>query len=316
VTVSAVIPTFNCSKYIVDAVESALKQTSVDLEVIVVDDGSTDDTAERLACFGDRIRYIRQENGGPSKARNRGIREAKGELIAFLDADDRWLPHKTAKQVELLEQRPKVGLVHTGIFVCSEETGEQWVGPADRTPFTGYCYPRIFWGHAVPPSAAMIRKSVFDQVGVFDEMIRGPSYEDQDLWLRIAREYEFAYIPEPLIIYRVHGANGSLNLQRNVEDEYRVLVKTLREDPSLWTKLDRARARQKLYGLAFSSGYGRVHAGETRRAREFFRAAWSHSPFNPLPLAYWTFSFMPRRVRESITTMKRAIAKKTTNEST
>jgi glycosyltransferase involved in cell wall biosynthesis len=313
--VTAVIPTYNAARYVVEAVESALNQQDADIEVIVVDDGSTDDTESRLAPFLDRIRYIRQNNSGPSVARNRGIREAKGKFIAFLDADDCWLPPKTAMQIALFAQKPHVGLVHSNIYVKDQRSGEQYIGKASRLPYSGYCYPQIFWGHCVAPSASMIRKSVFDTVGLFDESIRGPSFEDEDLWLRIARVYEFDFVKEPLIVYRKHECNGSLNQVRNVEDEFRVLVKALNEDPTLWLKLDRTLARQKLYRLAFSAGYSCVHANDIKRSREYFMAAWKYAPINPLPIAYWGFSFLPNRVRELIRSLRRITSAQAQSES-
>lgn len=312
--VSAVIPTYNSSHFVVDAVESALNQRDANVEVIVVDDGSTDDTESRLAPFIKRIRYIRQRNSGPSVARNRGIREAGGDFIAFLDADDRWLPHKTAMQLELFAQKPHLGLVHSNIFVYHEKTGEQNIGEASRSLFSGRCYPQIFWGHTVMPSASMIRKSVFDKVGQFDESIRGPSFEDQDLWLRIARDYEFDFVAEPLIIYRKHENNGSLNNIRNVEDELQVLAKTLKEDPSLWSQLDTVRARRKLFALAFSAGYSRVHANDSEKSREFFMEAWRYAPMNPLPAVYLGYSFLPNRVRESLRAIRRTFFARNNDE--
>ncbi len=305
--ITAVIPTYNAARFVVEAVESALDQRDVNVEVIVVDDGSTDDTENRLAPFRDRIKYIQQKNSGPSVARNRGIREAHGDFIAFLDADDRWLPHKSARQLDIFSKNAKAGLVHSDIFVYHQATGEQKTGMASRTTFTGRCYTQIFWGHCVVPSASMIRKSVFDKVGLFDESIRGPSFEDQDLWLRIARVFEFDLVAEPLIIYRMHENNGSLNNIRNVEDELRVLVKTLKEDPTLWSQLDSARARRKLYNLAFSAGYSCVHTDDCERSRTYFLSAWMNARKNPLPLIYIGYSFLPKRTRELIRAVRHAL---------
>jgi glycosyltransferase involved in cell wall biosynthesis len=115
--VSVIIPTFQSARYIVEAVESVLGQTYAPIEIIVVDDGSTDDTRERLRPYFDRLRYVYLENSGPSKARNHGVRLARGELIAFLDADDRWLSNKLETQIRCLMNEPTAALVHSTSLV-------------------------------------------------------------------------------------------------------------------------------------------------------------------------------------------------------
>src|SRR5207249_11176371 len=121
--VSVVIATYNCRRYVGEAVESALAQSYQPIEVIVVDDGSTDGTAEELRPFKDRIRYLVQANQGPAAARNHGIRAARGEYVAFLDADDLWAPSKIEKQVAAMEKSDKIGVVHCGLLRTNVQTG-------------------------------------------------------------------------------------------------------------------------------------------------------------------------------------------------
>ena len=178
-------------------------------EIIVVDDGSTDDTAEIVERYADRgVRYIYKENGGPSSARNLGIKESAGELIAFLDADDRWAPDKLARQVEHLRLHPKVGLVTGGEWQTDEAGRVEWRLDRKRAESTRI-YPQILVENIIgSPSLVMLRRKCFRRAGVFDEEIY--LAQDWDLWIRVAREYPVAVLGgEPLIYYRRHGASIS-----------------------------------------------------------------------------------------------------------
>jgi glycosyltransferase involved in cell wall biosynthesis len=304
--VSVIIATYNRAAYVVEAVESVLAQTYPAVEILVIDDGSTDDTETRLEPYRNQINYICQPNGGPSKARNRGIRESRGDLIALLDGDDTWLPDKLAVQVKFMCSHPDVGLVYCDHFKYREATGERIHQPNPRCyEFTGYCYPKIFFGHCVTPSASMIRRSCFDAVGLFDESIRGPSFEDQEMWLRIARKFHFGFTPEPLVVYRMHDANGSQNQLRNLEDEYKSLITALSNDPELWNLLDAQRAREKLYKLAFFAGHACMYRGDDARARWYFREALRHQALGPRSWLYWAYSFVPIATRDCLRDLRR-----------
>jgi glycosyltransferase involved in cell wall biosynthesis len=196
--VSVVIPTHNRAGMVGEAIESVLNQDFPDYEVIVVDDGSTDDTPDILCSFGGRIEVIRQENRGVSAARNRGIHCASGELIAFLDSDDLWLPGKLAAQVEFFQHHPDA-------VIC--QTEEIWVRNGRRVnpgfrhkKRSGMIFEPSLALCLVSPSAVMIRRKLFDTVGVFDESL--PACEDYDLWLRIGLHHPVHLIDAPLIIKR------------------------------------------------------------------------------------------------------------------
>jgi hypothetical protein len=134
-------------------------------------------------------------------------------------------------------------------------------------------------------------------VGLFDEAIVGPSFEDEELWLRIAQKYPYGYLPEPTVIYRIHESNGSLNSRRNCEGEYRALMTTLARDPNLWRQLEGPRARQKLARLAYECAYACLHDGDESLARTYLRDAWRHGGQRMRLAAYWSYSWLPRRVR-------------------
>jgi len=196
--VSVIIPTYNRGWIIKEAIDSVLAQDFIDFELIVVDDGSTDNTSEILDSYSDDITVLRQNNKGVSAARNRGLSEASGRFIAFLDSDDLWLSKKLSSQVDFFNSNPDA-------LIC--QTEEIWVRNGVRAnPKKRHKKP---WGMIfepslalclVSPSAVMIRRSLFDEIGVFDETL--PACEDYDLWLRISCRYPVFLIDMPLIIKR------------------------------------------------------------------------------------------------------------------
>lgn len=196
--VSVIIPTYNRKALVLEAVDSVLSQQYTPLELIVVDDGSTDGTAGRLTACSNRIHVIRQPNAGVSAARNRGIRAAKGEFIAFLDSDDLWLPEKIERQVSFF-------MDHSDARIC--QTEEIWVRNGKRVnprkrhrKPSGFIFRPSLELCLVSPSAVMMRSGLFDTVGLFDESL--PACEDYDLWLRIACRFPIHLIDEALIIKR------------------------------------------------------------------------------------------------------------------
>ncbi len=199
--VSTVITSYNKGPFLRETIESALGQDYSPQEVIVVDDGSTDDTRSIAAEFGDRIRYIYQQNQGQAGAKNRGIREARGEFIAFLDGDDLWREKKLSKQIPLFQGRSELGVVYSSVSGFSDRMN----GVARTRPMRharlrrGKVLKAILVRNFVPFSSAVVRYSALDRVGLFDERYRiAPDY---DLFLRLAREYEFDYADEVLLDY-------------------------------------------------------------------------------------------------------------------
>jgi glycosyltransferase involved in cell wall biosynthesis len=204
--VSVLISSYNFGRYIGTALESVRLQTHQDFEAVVVDDGSTDDS---LAVIGrylddDRFRLVRQRHVGQARAKNRGIEESRGEFIAFLDADDYWLPHKLERQLRQLRD-PGVGVVFSRRTLIDEE-GQPFARPSDPMP-SGFVLNEMFRQNFVCFSTAMIRRQVVEHVGWFDERL--DLAIDYDFWLRAATHYDFAFVDEPLAAYRIGHANLS-----------------------------------------------------------------------------------------------------------
>ena len=196
--VSVIIPTFNRGWILKEAIDSVLAQDFTDFELIVVDDGSTDDTDQILDDYGQDLMVIRQTNQGVSAARNRGIDAAAGRLIAFLDSDDLWLPRKLSTQVAFFDANPQAVI---------NQTEEIWIRNGVRVnpkirhhKFSGMIFERSLALCLVSPSAVMMKRFLFDEVGLFDEDL--PACEDYDLWLRISWRYPVYLIETPLIIKR------------------------------------------------------------------------------------------------------------------
>lgn len=223
--VSVVIPTYNCGQFLAAAIDSALCQTHKKFEVIVVNDGSNDDTSEVVRPFLSRINYIVQQNRGLSAARNAGIRESKGDFIAILDADDIWIPTKIEKQLKLFATNHKLGVVGcNGFYVDADGTV---IGD-----FAKPCYSKtqqlralVLKNFVSGGSEALIKKECFLRIGLFDEQLK--SAEDWDMWLRIAQNYEFDFVRESLvkIRIRVNSMSASGNSDKMLVNELRVVSK-------------------------------------------------------------------------------------------
>jgi glycosyltransferase involved in cell wall biosynthesis len=196
--VSVIIPAYNAARFLPQAIDSVLAQTFGDVELLVVDDGSTDETPAVVARYDDpRVRYLRHaRNRGLPAARNTGIRHARGELIAFLDADDYWLPEKLAVQVEALRD-PAVDVCCVAAFYRLPD-GTVVVSRAEQLTGDDLCRMLLFRA-AVPGSGSSViaRRRCFAEVGLFDETM--VALEDRDMWLRLAMRYRFAFVDVPLV---------------------------------------------------------------------------------------------------------------------
>lgn len=196
IAVTLIVPTFNRTSLLKRALESVYAQTIMPTEIIVVDDGSTDNTAQMIKEDFPDVIYIHQENKGVSSARNRGIKNANCPWIAFLDADDEWLPEKLAQQINIIKDNPD----HTWLI----HTNEIWIRNSRRVnPMEKHKkYGGEIFEHCLPlcvisPSSVLMRKSLLTEAGLFDEQL--PACEDYDMWLKICARYPVSYLAQPLI---------------------------------------------------------------------------------------------------------------------
>jgi glycosyltransferase involved in cell wall biosynthesis len=271
--VSVVIPAYNAMTYLPEAVESVLRQTFTNFEVLIIDDGSSDHISEWASQLVDpRVKLISQENQGLSGARNTGIANAQGEYIAFLDADDLWEPTKLEKQVLCLEDNPAVGLVHTWM-VLVDERGKS-TGRVMSSTVEGDAWTQIVEWNKIACPSVMVRRCCFKTVGVFDRNLR--SVEDWDMWIRIASRYPFAVIKEPLAYYRQLPGSMSKNWEVMEQAFHLVIEKAFQSAPL-----------QLLYLKSRSYGYANLYLAwkplqssyrDYNRAIQFRRQAIAYYP--------------------------------------
>ncbi len=221
--VSVVIATYNMGQYIDQAVDSILNQTWSNIEVVVIDDGSTDNTQETMGKYSadQRVIYIRTPNQGQPKAKNCGINNTHGEFIAFCDADDLWESNKLEVQMPLFSN-PRVGVVYSEVSNI-DENNIRYIKPALETRHTGKVTNQMLIENFVPFGTAIIRRQCIEKDGIFDEEFRMGI--DWDLWLRYSLNWEFAYTPERTYIYRVWSGQMSNNYRGRYEFANRILNK-------------------------------------------------------------------------------------------
>ena len=258
---------------VVEAVESVFEQTFKDFELIVVDDGSTDDTASLLGTFGSSLRLFQQKHLGVSAARNRGLAEARGELIAFLDSDDLWLPEKLAVQVSFLRTFPRAALCHTEEIWLRR--GRR-VNPRRRhAKASGRPFVKLLRESLISPSAVVIRRSVLEDAGGFDESL--PACEDYALWLKLVRTHKIHLIDRPLVVKR-GGHPDQLSRTLWGLDRFRVQVlKELASDAGLSPE-DALEVRHVLEEKCRILASGCRKRGRAGEAEEYLRLAGETAP--------------------------------------
>jgi glycosyltransferase involved in cell wall biosynthesis len=282
-TIDVVIPLFNGEKYIIAALRSVENQTLPPTRIIIVDDGSTDRSAELISSYQCRItiQCIHQENRGLSAARNRGIEHCDSDYIAFLDADDEWLPQKLAKQLEVFRSaaQENLGIVYCDYCTLDEQTSV--TEPAKRGPeLRGEIFQRLLGGNLISGSGSsvLIKRECFTTAGLFDEELT--ACEDWDMWLRIAASYAFDYVSEPLVKIRKHSGNmqkNKLHMFRNTLvfydkwcafaqddrqlDSWRIAIvyRIAEELPGLQSlQLTNATLSRNSQHILFAKGFGRL----------------------------------------------------------
>jgi glycosyltransferase involved in cell wall biosynthesis len=293
--VSVIIPTYNTARYIAEAVESVLAQTYCDFEVLVVDDGSTDNTHQVLQPYLNKIEYIWQENQERAHTRNNGIRRARGEFIAFLDSDDVWRPGKLAQQVAALDSATQAVLAY-GVALNIDEArrplnfwGSRYsCGQPDPS---GASAPQIYqpggeilFGTPLMPSVVLVRRAALDQTGLFDP--QATPVEDWELWLRLAQRGAFAFIPTVVCEYRAFGTDREVKKRATDHHLARwlyVVQKTAANDPQHYPP---QLITQVLGSLYTRSAFASYELGDAARGSKVLAQALGTDPALVKPLTF------------------------------
>ena len=269
--VSVVIPTYNHARYLGEAIHSALNQTYQDREIIVVDDGSTDNTPALVASFGAAVLYVRQENRGLAAARNAGILAARGEIVGFLDADDLWLPEYLATMLPALRNDTTVGAVYCG-WQYIDSAGTALPRTNIRVLPRGEMYEAMTFMDFLIPSGVLVRRECFERLGLFDETLL-TGCEDSDMWIRLLATYAMVGVAQALVKYRTHGDNMSADLARLEHARHAVVAKHFGTDER------KNPAHRRAYGgLYLSSAYAYLERGYNEKARESLQRAFAVYP--------------------------------------
>jgi len=286
--VSVIVPTHNCS-YLPNAIDSILGQTFKDYEIIVVDDGSTDNTKALLSKFNGKIKYLYQDNKGPSSARNLGIKESEGQYIGFLDADDAWLSEKLEKEVNFLDKNTDFGMVTCDAY-ATEARNERIIVPsmaAQRRMHSGFVLKKVLRENFLLMLNVLIRREVLDDIGLFDE--KRLFCEDYDLWVRVAKKYKIGYVNEVLAKYRIHGSNRSIiNKEKVLNSHLEIVLNSFKDN-----KIRYIEKKNILSFNYFKFAYNYFGDEEMRKAREYFMMSIANNPLAIKSFFYIVITFFP-----------------------
>ncbi len=290
--VSVIIPTYNAARFLPDALASVLAEAAPDVEVLVVDDGSTDDTQALLARYAPRVRSLRIANGGPGRARNAGLAATRGPLVAFLDADDRWLDGALARRRAALEAEPEAVLVH-GLARYVDAAGRPMAfDPLAYKAYrgqrrSGWVLRSLFWTNFIHTSTVLVRRAAIESVGGFDE--RREVIEDYDLWLRIAARWPIAFVPDPVAIYQWRADGLCMgNLARTYRGTIPALDAALARGGLARTSLGRAWLRRRRLASLYADFADDLRwRGEVGPAASALAEALRLQPIAPRRAAVW-----------------------------
>ncbi len=322
VALSVIIPTYNRSGFLPAVVDSLRGAGARGLEVLVVDDGSTDDTPAVAAALGEPVRYLRQANAGPAAARNHGFGLCRGRYVAFVDSDDAWLPGAAAGLTDLLDRHPEVDVLFTDARMGNATDGfVSWIGVAGQEAFVALpgrepepglrvldrrpLFRRMAVRNPVFISCTVLRRRAFEAVGGFDTTLCGAA--DWHLWLRLASRVTFAYRAAPLGVYTRHDACMS-NDHDGMKREFCLTLEKLLQPGALGPDGDQRLVRQRLRHHLFGYAYDAYGRGDRGAARQRFADLVRRSGPGPLAVAYWALTALPPRWGERLRRLKRLVA--------
>ena len=273
--VSIITPTFNRADFLPETIESVLSQDYDNFEFLIIDDGSTDNSKEVIEGYIDsgKIRYFYQENSGQSVARNKGIAEAKGEFICFLDSDNRWLPGKLSASIKAFESHPDVDIVY-GDVVLIDEAGKEF-SRNNMKRYSGQITKELLQDNCVSMNTTMTRTEKIREVDGFSEHVKVA--DDYDLWLRLSATCTYLYVPELMADYRVMTNQISSDKIRRFNSNEEMIKRFIKENPSLLSNEEQQDALNFFYTRAAR------HFSETKRfelANNYFKKALAQKAFS------------------------------------
>lgn len=297
--ISVIMPAFNCAAYISEALLSIFSQGVENVEVIVVDDGSTDKTAEIAASFGSRVRVFNSRHLGPAGARNLGVTQSRGNYLAFLDADDVWLPGKLQAQLAFLDGNPGVKIVYTRhIFWQAEPDGSfrppetiNWSSASGiDEELSGWIFTEMLLDSQIHIITAICHRSVYDQVGGFDGTFGKGS--DYDFWIKACHQFQAFRLSRDGALYRIHAGGISMT-KTEVCAQYEIVnraINTLGYDGPDGRRGDRQKIRQRLADVCFGHAYSHFWGGRADVAAVFFGRALRFGKRDKKTWLYWNAS--------------------------
>lgn len=301
--VSVIIPAYNAAATIAGTVDSVLAQTFQDFEIICVDDGSTDATLAIVQQYGSRVRLIEQPNSGPAAARNNGARHSSGEYLAFLDADDVWMPAFLERSIAALDADPALSLVYCNCALADSEgvaIDTTLVGAGfDHPPSIHELLTRLW---PIMPSAAIVRRAAYDACGGYRDALKGASFrfEDVDFWIKMRERGAFGYLADPLITWRFAWFPRQLKRLPDYSKALHVFEAYLQERYGVSAApLVEARARAPRSILA-TIGLKALRDGDRPRARAAFARAIRVDPWRLKNYLRWIRTFLPHRLAQSL----------------
>ncbi len=305
--VSVIIPVFNGEKFIKEALESVYAQSYKNFEVICVDDGSTDGSSEIIKRFRPSLIYQFQVNKGQSAARNAGIHLSHGDLIAFIDQDDIWLPDKLKLQVNYLLDHPDVAMIHSNISIVTNGSVTAQELPIIERHRSFSIFDELYLGNFVNPLTVVLRRECLNAVGLFNEGLRRG--EDYDLWLRVAANFKIGYQDVVTGIYRMHGDNFSRDAVKMKIAVLNVLDKMKTSYPEHVSQIPKEKINNRYFKLNWSIGYEYFCNYDLANARRYFLNAVKFKKAS-IPLYIYILStYLNVHMIERIRIMKRKIRK-------
>jgi glycosyltransferase involved in cell wall biosynthesis len=285
-TISIIIPAYNAERWISETLQSILAQSFVDYEVIVVDDGSTDNTVSVATGFGEHVKCICRPHSGKSQSRNTGIVASRGDYVAFVDADDLWLPKKLKLQMQLLNQTSNLKWVYTDGYIFQGDIKNILATFGSITKlYSGDILCPLFLHDFIPSPSPLIRREILFEVGLFDDTLARHEPEDWDMWLRIAERYPVGLVNIPLVYYRRHP--NSLTMREDhliaLKGQLAIVERAITRNPERLRPYD-DRAKAKCYVLA---GQAFANDGNSAEARKMFNNAIRLAPKNKDAYLYW-----------------------------